>query len=238
MGCGNKNPTVPIHGNRDKKSNQNYTNASDFHSKLGWTESLPIPYYISKDVPAKNAEQIQIAILTWEKAVGKKLFDFKGRDERGANSFPDGQLFSPLQNPINSQYFFPQWTQKTLKDDSTLATTIWYNGEKKETIVRASTLYNTQHYILGDALTESGEGKKEIVDLISLAIHEIGHLLGLNHNVTDKFSVMNPLLTIGEGATTRRLSRGDINRSRSIYGVGDPTLANTLEIADDFPKTK
>jgi hypothetical protein len=43
---------------------------------------------------------------------------------------------------------------------------------------------------------------------------------------------MNPSLFIGEGMITRRLSKGDISRIRSIYGVGDPTLAQSLETAD------
>jgi len=69
----------------------------------------------------------------------------------------------------------------------------------------------------------------------SLAVHELGHLLGLTHvkETEDRFSVMNPSLFIGEGMITRRLSKGDIVRIRSIYGIGDPTLAQALEKADD-----
>jgi hypothetical protein len=46
---------------------------------------------------------------------------------------------------------------------------------------------------------------------------------------------MNPSLFIGEGMITRKLSNGDITRIRSVYGVGDPTLAQKLEKADDSP---
>ena len=44
---------------------------------------------------------------------------------------------------------------------------------------------------------------------------------------------MNPSLFIGEGMITRRLSRGDIDRIRSVYGVGDPKRAEKLELADE-----
>jgi hypothetical protein len=71
----------------------------------------------------------------------------------------------------------------------------------------------------------------------SLALHEVGHLLGLSHisEQDDKYSVMNPSLFIGEGMMTRRLSESDIDRIRSIYGVGDASLAANLEKANDFP---
>jgi len=238
-GCGAKNPTIPIHGKTEQGTGQNYVNTGDAHSKLGWTPGLPIPYFISQDIPQSNSNQIQKAIEVWEFAVGKKLFEFKGVDTKKVSDFPDNNLYSPLKNPINSQYFFPQWILKTLKSKDVLATTIWYNDSKnKDIITRASTLYNTEYYILGDSSKEFGQGSREIVDLMSLALHEFGHFLGLNHITNDIYSVMNPLLTIGEGAHTRCLSRGDIMRIRSIYGVGDSSLADKIQKADDFSKNQ
>ena len=59
-----------------------------------------------------------------------------------------------------------------------------------------------------------------VVDMESLALHELGHLLGLSHvdQSLDRYSIMNPSLLIGEGLITRNISRGDIARLQKIYG--------------------
>ena len=64
------------------------------------------------------------------------------------------------------------------------------------------------------------EADRQVVDMQSLAIHELGHLLGLAHvdEEIDPISVMNPSLFIGEGLTSRKLSRSDIVRIQTIYG--------------------
>jgi hypothetical protein len=61
---------------------------------------------------------------------------------------------------------------------------------------------------------------RELVDMQSLATHELGHLLGLAH-VDEKYdssSIMNPSIFIGEGMAMRSLSVGDIQRIQKIYG--------------------
>ena len=61
--------------------------------------------------------------------------------------------------------------------------------------------------------------EKEVVDMESLALHELGHLLGLAHvpEETDAYSIMNPTLYIGEGLANRKY-RNDIELIQRIYG--------------------
>jgi hypothetical protein len=78
--------------------------------------------------------------------------------------------------------------------------------------------------MIGDSLTSKADAKREVVDMQTLALHELGHLLGLAHidAQVDSQSIMNPSVFIGEGLANRRLSKGDLERIQKIYGcAGD-----------------
>lgn len=188
------------------------------HASRGWV-NLPIVYRVGTDVSAQALVQIQAACRVWEWAVGKPLFQFAGQHAgvRG-DSFRD--LYGSLPDGVNGDYFDGNW-EKTGKNRQVLATTIWnLAGDDARVIVASDIRYNNEFYILGDSLVMTGQGSREIVDLQSLSIHEIGHLLGLAHiePSDDPLSIMNPALYIGEGLISRKLSRGDIERIQQIYG--------------------
>lgn len=187
------------------------------HAPAGWHQ-LPIVFQFGEEMNETQKLHFLAAIKTWEWAVGKNLFAFNGvHDQTSGDSFSD--LYSSLSDSVNGQYNDQDW-DKTNKPDYVLATTIWNNGVDYNLITKADIRYNTQNYIIGNSLTEFASGDKEIVDMQSLSLHEIGHLLGLAHASAevDSYSVMNPSLYIGEGLTSRRLSRGDIERIQLIYG--------------------
>jgi hypothetical protein len=188
----------------------------------------------SDEIDTGVVKQLQVAMKTWEMAVGKPLFAYDGVEGKKGADFR--QLYEPLGDGKNGNYFDHNWFGATGKPNSVLATTIWENSpQDSSSITKADIRYNAEFYVFGNSLDEFSEGKRTIVDMESLAVHELGHLLGLTHvkETEDRFSVMNPSLFIGEGMITRRLSKGDIVRIRSIYGIGDPTLAQALEKADD-----
>ena len=123
-----------------------------------------------------------------------------------------------------------------------LATTIWENApDDPKKILTADIRYNHEFYTLGDSFELKPKDGKEVVDMQTLALHELGHLLGLSHMISsaDPQSIMNPSLYIGEGLANRRLSRGDIQRAQKIYGCAgsacdlDKTLAelNKIELS-------
>ena len=198
------------------------------HAPSGW-QKLPIPFRFGKDLNEEQKIHFLAAIKTWEWAVGKNLFEFAGTHEQTTgDSFTD--LYSSLDDQINGQYLDNDWA-KTNKDDAVLATTIWNNGSSGAEIAKADIRFNNEYYVIGDSLQLSAEGNKEVVDMQSLALHELGHLLGLAHidvNV-DSYSIMNPSLFIGEGLTSRKISRGDIERIQQIYGCeGDACDIDSL----------
>jgi hypothetical protein len=256
VACGAQKYRVPIHGNEPDAAGQRPTTASGgqaateptsagaaqslfgVHSSRGWAKKLPVHFRTSKEMSEPVAVLLKKAMTTWESAVGKSLFVYDGSDEKQGSNFRE--LYSPLDDAINGHYFDFAWTKATGKAATVLATTIWENDPKDATsIVKADIRYNNEFYLFGDTLKEFSQGQRTIVDMQSLALHELGHLLGLMHisETVDRYSVMNPSLFIGEGMITRRLSAGDIERIRTVYGVGDATLAEKLEKADDFPQT-
>ncbi len=197
-----KDPSSPIYG---------------IHSTEGWVD-LPIKFKLSSTLSKDQEQGLINAMKTWEDAVGKQLFDYLGVDERGGDSFPD--LYSSLTDFVNGHYKDFDW-DKTGKDQIVLATTIWDNlSSNPSAIATADIRYNSQYYLIGDSMKLTAEPTREVVDMESLALHELGHLLGLAHisETKDPYSIMNPSLFIGEGLSTRRVSRGDIIRIQQIYG--------------------
>jgi hypothetical protein len=190
------------------------------HATEGW-KKLPIPYQFSAGLTAENRAQLFNAMRTWETAVGIQLFALQGLHEKLGDDFED--LYSSLNDEINGYYFDNNW-EKTQKSERVLATAIWTNMPGRASIKTADLRFNTSGYLIGDSLVLKATDDKEVVDMQSLALHELGHLLGLAHVTedVDVYSIMNPSLFIGEGLTTRQLSLGDIRRIQSIYGcAGD-----------------
>jgi hypothetical protein len=255
VACGAPSYRVPVHGegedpqgsteqdsgkskyagtSGDKKMNAQGTSLLGVHSQEGWSKSGPIQFYTSSEASDKFVAQLRAAIKTWEKSVGKQLFIYQGVESKAGRDF--SALYEPLNDKINGHYLDFTWLSSTGKSAGVLATTIWENDPNDaQSIVKADIRYNAQYYVFGDALSEYSQGQRTVVDLESLALHELGHLLGLSHITPedDKYSVMNPSLFIGEGMATRKLSRGDVERIRSIYGVGNPDDLKELEIADE-----
>ncbi|MCX6108627.1 MAG: matrixin family metalloprotease [Proteobacteria bacterium] len=202
-------------GNADPKS-PNF----GLHAPGGW-DSLPIHYRVDSTMPAAQVTQIQAAMHTWEVATGKVLFAYDGVHQGiTGDSFKD--LYSSLDDSKNGLYIDNDWL-KTGKPTVVLATTIWDNDPSDVSkILTADIRYNDQYYIFGDALVIKPQGTREVVDLQTVATHELGHFLGLIHvdPSIDAHSIMVASLYIGQGLTTRALSSGDIKRIQRIYGCG------------------
>lgn len=187
------------------------------HATDGW-KKLPIHYSFGTQMNSVQRAHLQAAMRHWEWAVGKKLFKVDGvHRSTSGDKFKD--LYSSLNDGVNGHYLDGNWA-KTKKPDYVLATTIWNTDAQTSRISKADIRFNDQHYLIGDSLSLHATDRKEVVDMQSLALHELGHLLGLAHvdEEIDSHSIMNPSLFIGEGLTSRQLSRGDIERIQTIYG--------------------
>lgn len=189
------------------------------HAADGW-QILPIPFKTGFTLNADQKMGLKECIDIWETAVGKKLFKYLGPDNKDGDSFSD--LYSSLTDTTNGHYLDQDW-DKTGKSNMVLATTIWdTSSQNRDQILTADIRFNTQHYIIGDAFTiiPDSDENREVVDMTTLCLHELGHMLGLTHvdKKYDHLSIMNPTIYIGEGLANRNLSCGDVKRIQQVYG--------------------
>lgn len=194
------------------------------HSPHGWTDS--ISFYVSADANDEVVSAAEKAAKTWNEAVGFDLLVFEGRGDGEQMS----DLYSPLTDKKTVIYFDHEWTHNTIdpntnnaKPRSTLATTVWENGVSDvQSIVRGDIILNAEAYAFIDALGPQApvlDSSHESADAESVILHEMGHLLGLDHvsSSVDGESVMHAETFVGYGIAHRDLSHGDIQRIRGIY---------------------
>jgi hypothetical protein len=190
------------------------------HAREGWIK-LPIRYRLSNEISKADHAAITRAMNLWESVTCGSgcLFEFAGYQKSEFFS-RYGEVEESLADSTNDQYLEGNWG-KTTKKNFVVATTVYKKkAGDDQTIATSDIIYNKEHFLFGDALNLKSSDQRPIVDLESLALHELGHFLGLNHMpaTVDSGSIMNPSLIIGEGAATRHVSVGDIERIQKIYG--------------------
>ncbi len=225
VACGSQFYQVSLKDDSNGRSQEAVEGSDDpasenfgLHSPGGWS-SLPIHFKTGMTLNAEQQKGLVRAMNVWELAVGKKLFVNDGQHQ-GVTGDSFGDLYSSLDDGVNGHYLDENW-DKTGKPSVVLATTIWDNDPRNTSkITTADIRFNSNYYTIGDSMTARTVGSKEVVDIQTLAMHELGHLLGLTHmsSSIDPQSIMTPSLYIGEGLANRHISRGDIERIQKIYG--------------------
>lgn len=194
-------------------SSASYSNAAA-HSPAGWAEE--VGFYIHKDAPERIVNAAIKAADTWNASTGKSVLRYLGRTnkERGSS------LYSSLDDNLTVLYYEASWSATTGKNELILATTIWENSpQNQEILVKGDMILNAETYILQDSTLDALEAGREdvIVDTETVLVHEMGHLLGLNHWDLDNDSVMNTYTAIGAGETKRALGGIDQENIQAIY---------------------
>ena len=153
--------------------------------KLHW-DSLPITLTFSDNIPQNVRVNTIKAAAEWENAAGKTLFAF---DELGGRSAEHLNMIT-----ITAEN---QW-----------------EGAANE---NAKTFYLYEEQFLRQTIISIRDRVIQTagIDTFSVILHELGHVLGLGHEETDRNSIRYPQLGMYESART--LAPVDIERLKTLY---------------------
>lgn len=232
--CGAQNKTV-----QQDDGTGNIDQVILYSQGWGGSYNYPLTIDISTQISNENPNlitQIQNAINTWNNAIGKTILVLRSNVVTYTGNFFPG-LFTPLQYPFKALYYDQisggsgGWANNTGKSSSIIATTI-YNSNGNS-LLGADIRFNRDEYLFGDTTTGNNTSTQYIADMESIALHELGHVLGLGHAINESDSVMYPYINVGPNSsdspsTARCLSANDVERIRSIYPDGAPANSNCI----------
>ena len=164
--------------------------------RVSWGAQTPVIVYIDSSVPAPFFDAINTAAEEWNRAVGREVLKIGGWVNRTGG---------PMQDRQNVIYYLGDWEPERPTEQA--RTTVYWAGDR---VYEADIRLNGRNFnfFWGD---DPVAGR---VDIQSLVLHELGHVLGLAHNATPQ-SVMAKSLP---SATLRRnLSADDENSIRCEY---------------------
>lgn len=177
--------------------------------RVSWGPRLPITLHLHNSIPEEYKEAIVNATLAWESAANYQLFVIKEGDSS----------WWPSSNSKSVIYWKTDWEENLTHEQA--RTTIHWTGDQ---ITDADIVINSRDYTFytnddydenGQLLAYSNNANRHL-HLESLMIHELGHVLGLQHN-EDSESMMQK----GLSGHTRRdeVAAVDLDNLQCEYDI-------------------
>lgn len=211
VSCGQSHLRHASHGASSRSRNQGNLY---IHSTKGWQEPITIKLHSGASVAIEDG--LLAAIGLWNEAVDHDIITYGGRShhDRGLD------LYGSLSDDETVVYAEANWQKSTGKSADILGTAIWENlPQDSRTIYKGDIILNAETYHFADAKSPAMAKVKNLADAESVLVHEIGHLIGLNHvdEAKDPYSIMAAYATVGFLQSHRHLSDGDLGRIRTVY---------------------
>lgn len=145
-----------------------------YGQRISWKTSAPIPLYINQSVPPALKPAIYRAALSWEQAMGRKVFEVIEENS--------SEVMSPGRDKKNGIYFLSQW-ESDRKSEQGRTSVYWAGDEIQEADIRINSknfgYYDQNHQqIVRSTTTDSTSAG---YNFEALVLHELGHFLGLKH---------------------------------------------------------
>lgn len=149
-----------------------------YGQRIAWKTKGIVKLYIHESVPAELKPALYRAINTWERQVGRKLFEI---------SEDSSQLSgAPSRDNKNAIYFLSDWESDRSSEQG--RTSVYWAGDQiQEADIRINgsnfSYYDqdTQALIGSSSLTKQGKTERTGYSFEALLLHELGHFLGLKH---------------------------------------------------------
>lgn len=166
--------------------------------RVSWKNQFPIEFYIHESVPADQYRAIQSAMAQWEVRLRRPLFKIVGIEQGSPESgAKDSRNVIALSSSWEAQ--FPNEQART---------TIYWSGDL---------IYEADIRLNGSGTFEFSGGLEPVngqVDMESLMVHELGHVLGLQHS-DGAASVM--ATTLATATLRREPGQSDISSLQCEY---------------------
>lgn len=164
--------------------------------RVSWGSQTPVVLYVDERVPNEYLNAIVAAAKVWNVKIGREVLKIiPGATTNGV----------PAQDGRNVIYYLGDWERD--KSNEQARTTVYWSGDR---IYEADIRINARdfHFFSDDQLIAGR------VDMESLLVHELGHVLGLGHTETAESVMVRSL----PSATKRReLSAADVKSIRCEY---------------------
>ncbi len=133
--------------------------------RVSWKGQFPIEIYIHESVPESYFNAIKSAMAQWEYKLNRPLFKIVGV----LNGPNDGGL----KDGRSVIYYMTEWEKEQPREQA--RTTIHWLGDM---ITEADMKIDASNF----KFFSGDEPENSKVDMESLIVHELGHVLGLQHN--------------------------------------------------------
>lgn len=157
---------------------------------------------------------IQTMANNWESAANNSNFFSFGND----TNIDSSDLDDYYNDSDMGVYKSTLWFSPTEVSATALAVTQYFGYRSGDYLIltHADIIFNYSGTFTFSTTNPTPAGE---FDLPSVAIHELGHFLGLGHNTTDTTSVMKSTVASGPSSYKRTLSSSDNTNIRTRYSL-------------------